>query len=277
MIILTGDVSERTAGQIVAAGHRQLTKPVTQHELLQAIQEQLARAASAPRPAPERVMRNSHDDSRSTIFVVDDDRRVCEAIRAVLELDGHDVETFMTGEALLEAYTGGRQGCILIDAYLPGISGIALLHKLRDAGHRLPAVMITGSSDVPMAVEAMKAGAMDFIEKPVGRVELLAIVERALEQSRDSGKLSAWRESAASQISTLTPRQHEIMTLVLAGHPNKNIAADLHISQRTVENHRALIMKKTGAASVPALTRLALAASWKSGDRTPADTVVMVE
>ena len=126
--------------------------------------------------------------------------------------------------------------------------------------------MITGNSDVPMAVRAMKAGASDFIEKPIGRSELLASVERALEQSRDSSKLPAWREDAASHIASLTPRQRQIMELVLAGHPSKNIAADLGISQRTVENHRASIMKKTGSKSLPALARLALAAASADAD-----------
>jgi two-component system, chemotaxis family, CheB/CheR fusion protein len=121
--------------------------------------------------------------------------------------------------------------------------------------------MITGNSDVAIAVEAMKAGASDFIEKPISRAELLACVDRALEQSRDTGKLLAWREDAASHIAGLTPRQRQVMGMVLAGHPSKNIAADLGISQRTVENHRASIMTKTGTRSLPALARLALAAA----------------
>ena len=121
--------------------------------------------------------------------------------------------------------------------------------------------MITGRSDVPTAVRAMKAGASDFIEKPVGRDELLASVNRALDLSRDESKLFAWREKAAHQVADLTPRQRQIMDLVLAGHPSKNIAADLGISQRTVENHRASIMKRTGSKSMPALARLALAAA----------------
>jgi two-component system CheB/CheR fusion protein len=112
----------------------------------------------------------------------------------------------------------------------------------------------------------MKAGALDFIEKPVSRDELLACVERALEQSRDSSKQVAWREDAANHLAGLTPRQREIMELVLAGHPSKNIAADLGISQRTVENHRASIMKKTGSKSLPALARLALAAARNGAD-----------
>jgi two-component system CheB/CheR fusion protein len=121
--------------------------------------------------------------------------------------------------------------------------------------------MMTGDSDVQIAVHAMKAGASDFIEKPIGRNELLDSIGRALEQSRDSNKLAEWQESAAKHIAALTPRQRQIMDLVLAGHPSKNIAADLGISQRTVENHRASIMMRTGAKSLPALARLALAAN----------------
>jgi two-component system CheB/CheR fusion protein len=126
----------------------------------------------------------------------------------------------------------------VIDAYLPGMNGLTLLRRLHEAGHGLPAIMITGNSDVAIAVEAMKAGASDFIEKPISRVELLASVDRALEQSRDTGKLLAWREDAASHIAGLTPRQREVMELVLAGHPSKNIVADLGISQRTVDHCR---------------------------------------
>jgi two-component system CheB/CheR fusion protein len=146
------------------------------------------------------------------------------------------------------------------------MSGLELLRRLREAGHPLPAIMITGNSDVPMAVQAMKAGAADFIEKPVGSGDLLASIERALEQSQDSSKLFAWRERAAGHVADLTAREREIMELVLSGQPSKNIAVDLGISQRTVENHRASIMKKTGSKSLPALARLALAANWSDAD-----------
>ena len=184
----------------------------------------------------------------------------------MLEEDGQTVEDYPTCEAFLEAYRPDRGACLLIDAYLPGMDGLELLQRLHDAGHRLPAIIITGNADVPMAVQAMKCGASDFIEKPVGAAELLASVERALEQSRDATKLSAWRETAANQIAALTPRERQVMELVLAGQPSKIIAADLCISQRTVENHRASIMKKTGSKSLPALARLALAAAWISAD-----------
>jgi two-component system CheB/CheR fusion protein len=146
------------------------------------------------------------------------------------------------------------------------MSGLELLERLHNAGHRLPAIMMTGDSDVQIAVQAMKAGASDFIEKPVGRTELLDSVARALEQSRDTNKLTAWQEAAAHNIAGLTQRQRQIMDLVLAGHPSKNIAADLGISQRTVENHRASIMARTGAKSLPALARLAVAAAKPSPD-----------
>jgi len=125
----------------------------------------------------------------------------------------------------------------------------------------MPTIMITGNNDTATAVEAMKAGATDFIEKPFERSEMLDSVMRALEQSRDANRLLAWKQDASDQIADLTPRQRQIMDLVLAGHPSKNIAVDLGISQRTVENHRAEIMKRTESKSIPALARLALAAS----------------
>ena len=138
---------------------------------------------------------------------------------------------------------------------------------LGKAGNRLPAIVITGHGDVSMAVRAMKAGALDFIEKPVRAPDLLRCVARALDQSRDAGKLLAWRAAATASIAGLTERQRNVMAMVLAGHPSKNIAADLGISQRTVENHRASIMRKTGTRSLPALARLALAASTAASAR----------
>ena len=267
VIVLTGDISAGTLRDIALQECVQLNKPVKVKELTQVIQRLLAVPHSAPAARPPRPAAAATGAGPPVIFVVDDDGHVRDAIRTALEEAGRTVEDFATSEAFLEAYRPGRGGCLLIDAHLPGMNGIELLQWLRDAGHRLPAVMITGNSDVPMAVQAMKAGAADFIDKPIGRSELLESVERALEQSEDSNKLSAWRETAANHIAGLTPRQRQIMELVLAGHPSKNIAADLGISQRTVENHRASIMKRTGSKSLPALARLALLAS--GGDEEP--------
>jgi two-component system CheB/CheR fusion protein len=191
---------------------------------------------------------------------VDDDANLREGIRDLLEEEGHTVEDYASCEAFLEAWHPERESCLIIDAYLPGMSGLDLLQRLTEEGHSPPAIMITGDGDVSIAVQAMKAGASDFIEKPVGREELAASVARALEQGRDADKRTAWREDAANHLAGLTTRQRQIMDLVLAGHPSKNIAADLGISQRTVENHRASVMKRTGSKSLPALARLAVAA-----------------
>jgi FixJ family two-component response regulator len=199
---------------------------------------------------------------KPVVFVIDDDRAVRDAIRSVLEDDGRAVVTFADGEAFLEAFQPGVEACLLVDAYLPGMGGLDVLQKLGAAGHLPPTIMITGRSDVPTAVNAMKAGARDFIEKPFGRDELLASVSRALEDASETSRASAGREAAAGYVASLTPRQREIMSLVLAGQPSKNIAADLGISQRTVENHRASIMRRTGVQSLPALARLAVTAQW---------------
>jgi two-component system, chemotaxis family, CheB/CheR fusion protein len=242
-----------------------LNKPVKLNELTRAI----ARLLPPPRagvPGPASLSTVSANHSEPVVYVVDDDDDVRASIRGMLEEHGRRVEDYPTSEAFLAAYRPGRDGCLVVDAYLPAMDGLELLRRLRDAGHRLPAIMITGNSDVPIAVRAMQAGAADFIEKPFGGDKLLASIDRAIEQSQNAGKLSAWRESAADQLKELTPRQRQILDQVLAGKPSKNIAVELSISQRTVENHRAAIMKKTGTRSLPELARLALAAGWKDDE-----------
>jgi two-component system CheB/CheR fusion protein len=270
VIILTGDISTGTLREIARHDCEELNKPVKLNELTKVIQRLLTARRIAPiTRAPHSGGTATTGTGSPTIFIVDDDSHLREGLRALLEDDGRTVEAYSTSEEFLEAYHPGRGGCLLIDAYLPGMDGLELLQQLCDAGHRMPSIMITGNSDVPMAVRAMKAGASDFIEKPIGHSELLASVERALEQSRDSNKLFAWRETATDLIGSLTSRQRQIMELVLSGYPSKNIAAVLGISQRTVENHRAAIMKKTGSNSLPALARLALAAAAWSGPDEP--------
>jgi two-component system CheB/CheR fusion protein len=261
VIVLTGDISTSTLRDIARHDCVQLNRPVRLKELTQAVQCLLPASGAEGHFPPARVPSEASDDLGQIIFVIDDDSHIRDGLRKVLEVDGSTVEDFATCEAFLEAYHPSREACLVVDAYLPGMSGLELLQHLSHSSHRLPAIMITGNGDVPMAVQAMKAGALDFIEKPFNHSDLRASVERALEQSRDSGKLLVWREAAAKHIAALTPRQRQIMDLVLSGHPSKNIAADLAISQRTVETHRASIMKKTGAKSLPALARLALAAA----------------
>jgi two-component system CheB/CheR fusion protein len=266
VIILTGDISTGTLREIAQHDCVRLSKPAKSKELTQVIQRLLQISQSAAHPQAPHAADAAGSTEPEVIFVIDDDCHIREGIRAVLEEDGQTVEDYPTCEAFLEAHRPGRAACLLIDAYLPGMNGLELLQHLHDAGHRLPAIMITGNADVSMAVQAMKAGASDFIEKPIGPSELLASIERVLEQLQDSSKLFASRESAANHIAGLTPRQRQVMERVLAGQPSKIIAADLSISQRTVENHRASIMKKTGSKSLPALARLALTAAWNDTD-----------
>ncbi|MGH7554081.1 MAG: response regulator, partial [Longimicrobiales bacterium] len=259
-IVLTGDISTDTLREIAGHGCVHLNKPVRAKKLAHHVQRLLAKAPAA---APERARQLPlllEGEGASTVFVVDDDRAVREAMRDLLRENGYSVEAFADGPNFFEAYRAGCEGCVLVDALMPRMSGIELIERLRAAGHELPAIVITGNGAVPMAVQAMKAGAVDFIEKPVGQEDLLASVKRALDQRRDTTKLSAWRETAAMRVASLTARQRQILDLVLAGHPSKNIAADLGISQRTVDNHRAAIMKKTGSKSLPALIRTAIAA-----------------
>jgi two-component system CheB/CheR fusion protein len=255
VIILTGDISSDTLRDIARQNCVQLNKPVNVKELTHTIQ--LLLPPEMHRPVPDAGLAT---EGPPTIFIVDDDPQICAAMRAVFEDNGQLVEVYPSAEAFLSGYRPGRRSCLLVDAYLPGMSGLDLMRKHRESGYTTPAIMITGSSDVQMVVQAMKAGAVDFIEKPIGRDDLIVAVDRALAQSRDVAARAAWQEEAASHIASLTPRQREIMDMVLAGHPSKNIAADLKISQRTVENHRAEIMHRTGTKSLPALARLALSA-----------------
>jgi two-component system CheB/CheR fusion protein len=260
-IILTGDISADSLREIAGHDCVHLNKPVRASELTRVAQRLLAKPQSAPTDAVAQPPRCLEEGQSSTIFVVDDDHSIRDAMRDLLEDDGYSVELFAGGRAFLEAYRPGRHGCLLVDALMPGMSGIELIERLKAENCGIPAIVITGNGAVPMAVQAMKAGAVDFIEKPVGHEDLLASVKRALDRTRDAATLSASRGTAVTRVASLTARQRQILDLVLAGHPSKNIAADLGISQRTVDNHRAAIMRKTGSKSLPALVRTVLAAA----------------
>src|SRR5208337_2303655 len=221
-IILTGDISTETLRDITLHDCVHLNKPVKLGELTRAIEKLLTKPADPHVLPPRHSAEALSASGGARIIVVDDDDQVREAIRAVLKDDGRVVDDYASCEAFLDAFDPGKSACLLIDAYLPGMSGLELLEKLHSDGHRLPAIMITGNADVPMAVEAMKSGALDFIEKPIGREELIASIERALELAQDSSKLLKLRESASAHLAGLTPRQREVMDRVLAGQPSKN-------------------------------------------------------
>jgi two-component system CheB/CheR fusion protein len=259
-IILTGDISKATRATITGSDYVLLSKPIKAQELKVAIEAMLGTSE----PISNLPSLQQAGLSDAVIIIVDDDADVRMSIRDVLEDDGHVVEDFPDAESYLTAYRSDREGCLLLDAGLPGIGGLELLERLQKMGSPMPTIMLTGSYDLTLAISAMKAGASDFIEKPVGRGALMESIGRALSRSHGTSIVHAFEETAARHVAGLTRRQREIMNLVLAGHPSKNIAADLGISQRTVENHRASIMQRMEAKSLPELARQALAAERKS-------------
>lgn len=267
VIILTGDISITTSRHVAGQMFHRCTKPVKLPELAAIIQTLFG----ATPPARQRCkpLAPSEPQTSPVVFVVDEDPSVCCAISNFIEIAGYRSETYATAEGFLAAYRPGNGQTLLIDACPPTMSGIGLLQRLRDCGHYLPSIVISGQSDVPMAVAAMKAGAVDFIEKPIRGPHLVASISRALERAQDLSVRIAQRQGAVDHIDCLTLRQREIMALVLCGQPSKNIAADLGISQRTVENHRASIMHRTGADSIPALARMALVATWSRAGLSP--------
>jgi two-component system CheB/CheR fusion protein len=252
-IILTGDISAETLRGIAQAGYVRLRKPAFAKELSQTIQDQLAQVEALA--APLVVDRPLQDDG-AVIYIVDDSPQHRDVLEMMARSNGHTVVTFATGEAFLAFERREGTSCLVVNASLSGMSGLQLLVHARDLG--LPAIMITESSDVATAVVAMRAGATDFIETPINRIDLMTSIDRALTLSRRDEPRRDERTIAIRHLKSLTDRQRQIMDLVLAGHPSKNIAADLGISQRTVENHRAAIMKRTGTKSLPALLRLVL-------------------
>ena len=262
VVILTGDISAQTMREIAQQSCVQLNKPVRAEELTRLIQAFLTPShQTAVKLSVPRSIEPTIGLQPLTVFVVDDESGVRDAMREALVAAGRPVEVFESGEAFLDAYRPDRKGCLILDAGLPGMSGLRVLERLKAAGHGLPAIIITGNADVPMATAAMKAGAMDFMEKPVRYEELITAIDRAQKVAYDSTERSTRRQAAVTRISGLTEREHEVMDLVIAGHANKEIAARLAISQRTVENHRASVMTKTGVASLPDLIRLVIAAA----------------
>lgn len=264
IIILTGDISPETQQEIARLECVHLHKPVKPDDLLAVVQQLLpAPARPSPRTAASPTAVGSAAEAGCIVHVVDDDPQLRAALRTTLEMEKYRVEDHASAESFLAAHSSGSadRGCLLIDVNLPGMSGYELLTTLRERGDAMPAIMITGYSDVPAAVRSIKAGATDFIEKPVQAASLLAVIAAALEQSRDRGKLVAEQRAAVEALARLTERQRVVMERVLAGDPSKNIAADLGISQRTVEAHRAAIMRVTKTRSLPALARLAMQAA----------------
>jgi len=195
-----------------------------------------------------------------TVFVVDDDQAMRNSLKWLIESIGMKIKTYGSADEFLSSYYPGRAGCLLLDVRMPGMSGLELQAYLAREDSRLPVIIITGHGDVAMAVKAMKSGAVDFIEKPFHDEDLLSSIRNALDFDEKQRALQSQRAQIAARLAELTPREHEVMDMVTEGLANKEIAAVLGVSAKTVEAHRARVMDKMRARSLAELVRMALIA-----------------
>ena len=196
----------------------------------------------------------------ATVFVVDDDEAVRTSLRLLLKSVGLPVETVASAQEFLDQFDPSRAGGLVLDIRMPGLSGLELQLHLNGRHSIMPIVFITGHGDVPMAVEAMQAGAVDFIQKPFRDQDLIDRINRALDKDREMRSELRERDEIRRRMSQLTPREREVLELVTQGKANKVIAGDLNVSQRTVEIHRARVMEKMGANSLAHLVRMVIEA-----------------
>jgi FixJ family two-component response regulator len=199
-------------------------------------------------------------DAKPQIYVVEDDDAVRDSLQMVLESVGYKVVPFANANAFLDRYEPEMTGCLVLDIRMPGMNGMELQRKLNERNSILPIIFVTGHGDVPMAVEAMQQGAVDFVQKPYREQELLEKIERALAMDRENREGLQQRQVIAARLESLTPRECDVLRLMVEGKANKVIAIDLDISQRTVEIHRARVMEKLRANSLAHLVRMVLAA-----------------
>ncbi|MDP3651242.1 MAG: response regulator [Rhodoferax sp.] len=195
---------------------------------------------------------------KGTVYVVDDDEAVRDSLQWLLEGKDYRVRCFDSAESFLSRYDAREVACLIVDIRMGGMTGLELQSRLIEIRSPLPVVFITGHGDVPMAVDTMKKGAMDFIQKPFKEEQLAGLVERMLEQAKDSFAVYQLSASRDALLSKLTLRESQVLERIVAGRLNKQIADDLAISIKTVEAHRANIMEKLGANTVADLLKIAL-------------------
>jgi two-component system response regulator FixJ len=198
--------------------------------------------------------------NEGTVHVVDDDEAMRDSLAFLLEAAGHRVRTYPSAVDFLEAVPGMERGCIVTDVRMPGLSGLELVGRLKALGVTEPVIVITGHADVPLAVQAMKAGVSDFIEKPFAQEVILAAIEAALEKGSGSQAEEERRRAILDRIEALSERELQVLDGLVQGKPNKIIAFDLGISARTVEIYRANVMTKMQAGSLSELVRMAMLA-----------------
>lgn len=197
----------------------------------------------------------SPEEPDQCIFIVDDDDALRDSLVWLLESSGYRVCAYASSEAFLDDYTTALTGCLVLDVRMPGMSGLELFEALRERHSTLPVIFITGHGDVPMAVSAVKRGAVDFIEKPFGDRDMLGLIEDSLARERASREKRQREAETARRLSELTQREREVLELIIAGRLNKQIADMLGISIKTVEVHRARVMEKMCANSLAELVQ----------------------
>lgn len=198
--------------------------------------------------------------SEPTVFIVDDDAAIRHAMEFLMRSVEMKYEIYRSADEFLSGWNATRCGCLVLDIRMPGMGGLELQERLRERGSSLPIIFITGHADVPMAVDAMQKGAFDFIQKPFRDQELLERIAAAMKADRARRAEHERKSDVSERMATLTPREREVMDLVVTGKPNKVVAYELGVSQRTVEIHRARVMDKMGARSLADLVRMSLEA-----------------
>ena len=195
-------------------------------------------------------------DEIAHVFVIDDDRSVRKALSRLLGSEHFVVETFESAEQFLESGRIGHAGCLVVDIQMPGLNGLDLQRRLADEMVDMPIVFLTGHGDIPMSVRAIKDGAVDFLTKPVEDTQLLAVIEQAIRTGAEMRERAVEIQQLRERAELLTPREREVMGLVVTGMLNKQIAFDLGTSEKTIKVHRARVMEKMQVSSVAALVRL---------------------
>ena len=201
-------------------------------------------------------------DTEATVFLVDDDHRLCGALELLLDSASFKTASFENARTFLDAYTQNEAGCLVLDIRMPDMSGMELQDALIAKGITLPIIFLTGHGNVSMSAKAFRTGAVDFMEKPFDENALLERIREAIQLDRTNRETTARRENSRARLSSLTQREHQVMLLVVAGKVNKEIAAELNLSHRTVEIHRGRVMEKTGTRSLTKLIELAIASGF---------------
>lgn len=205
-------------------------------------------------------------DDKPTVFVVDDDEAVRESLRYLISSVDLQIETFASATDFLNTYRLGLPGCLVVDVRMPGMSGLELQRQLSDRNINLPVIIITGHGDVDMAVRSMKSGAFDFIQKPFNDQVLLDLIQAALDKNARAAESDAERAGISEHLKQLTDREREVLNGIVDGSSNKDIAARLSLSEKTIEFHRSKVMRKMSATSLADLTRKVFIAQSLGGD-----------